>query len=209
MSLTLYYTPRSRSFCALWLLEELGLEYKLESFDISAGRHKQADYLLLNPMGKVPLVMDGDIPVSELAAIAIYLSDRYSKERLSPAIRSSERPAYLKWILFSSALMEPAYAEKMFNWEIPARRSIAWSSFDQMLEILTNHIAQNTWVLGDKFSSADVLIGSNLHVGQVVLGIIPKEGPIAEYLLRLTKRDGFIRAMDIEKRESDRFPMKA
>jgi len=204
--LTLFYAPRSRSFAALWLLEELGEEYRLESFDIETARHKEADYLALNPMGKVPLVLDGDTPISEVGAIAIYLSDSYPRAQLSPLIEDPRRPAYLKWIFFSSAIMEPAFIQKMFKWEVPAK-SVAWGSFDQMLEIVTNAVSESTWLLGDSFSSADILVSSNLRVGQM-LGIIPKEGPIQDYISRLEKRDGFVRAATIEARESDRFPPK-
>ncbi len=202
--ITLYYTPRSRAFSALWLLEELGEDYRLESFDIATARHKKADYLALNPMGKVPLVVDGDTPISEQGAIAIYLSDRYPRAKLSPLIESPQRPAYLRWMFFSSAIMEPAFSQKMFQWDIPAM-SVAWGSFDQMLKVVTNAVTESTWLLGDSFSSADILVGSNLRVGQMI-GIIPNEGPIEDYISRLEKRDGFVRAATIEARESDRFP---
>ncbi|MEQ9365765.1 MAG: glutathione S-transferase family protein [Leptospirales bacterium] len=205
--LTLYYAPRTRSFSALWLLEELGEEYRLESFDFATARHKKADYLALNPMGKVPLVVVGDLPVAELGAIAIYLSDCYPRARLSPLFEDPQRPAFFRWTFFSSAIMEPAFGQKMFQWEIPAK-SAAWGSFDQMLEVLTNAVTEHTWLLGDSFSSADILVGSNLRVGQM-LGIIPEEGPIQDYISRLKNRDGFVRAATIEARESDRFPPKS
>ncbi len=202
--LTLYYVPRSRSFSALWLLEELGEDYRLESFDIATARHKKADYLALNPMGKVPLVVDGDTPVSELGAIAIHLSDCYPRAKLSPLIDDPQRAAYLRWAFFSSAIMEPAFSQEMFKWEVPAE-SVAWGSFAQMLEIVTNAIGENTWLLGDSFSSADILVGSNLRIGQM-LGIIPKEGPAKDYVSRLERRDAFVRAATIEARQSKRFP---
>src|SRR5690606_12913143 len=103
-SLKLFFAPRTRAFTALWLLEELGLPYELESFDLNAGRHKQADYLALNPMGKVPLVIHDGVPVSETGAIAIYLADRFAGHpgaaTLAPAFDDPHRPAYLRWILF-------------------------------------------------------------------------------------------------------------
>ncbi|MEM1418965.1 MAG: glutathione S-transferase N-terminal domain-containing protein, partial [Myxococcota bacterium] len=76
-SIVLHYAPRTRSFTALWLLEELGLPYRLESFAIHTGRHRQPDFLALNSLGKVPVVVDGDVAVPELGAIAIYLADKY------------------------------------------------------------------------------------------------------------------------------------
>ncbi len=204
--LTLYYTPRSRAFSALWLLEELGEDYRLESFDLATGRHKQADYLALNPMGKVPLVVEGNTPIPEQGAIAIYLSDLYPNAKLSPALGDPKRPAYLRWILFASAIMEPAFSQKLFQWEAPAMR-VAWGSFEQMLDIVTRALSETTWLLGDCFSSADILVGSNLLAGQM-LGIVPTEGPLEDYLSRLKKREGFVRAAAIEARESDRFAVQ-
>ncbi|MCR9142706.1 MAG: glutathione S-transferase [bacterium] len=209
-TLTLYYAPRTRSFAALWLLEELkelgelGEEYRLESFDIETARQKQADYLALNPMGKVPLIVHGKLPVSELGAIFIHLADSFPRAGLGPSIEDPQRPAFLKWIFFSSAIMEPAFAQKIFQWEIPAK-SAAWGSFDQMLQVLTDALAESTWLLGESFSSADVLVGSALRFGQII-GIIPGDGPIQAYISRLKQRDAFVRAMAIEERESDRFP---
>lgn len=205
-NLILYYAPRTRSISALWLLEELGEEYRLESFDIATGRQKQADYLALNPMGKVPMIVDRGVPVSELGAIAIYICDRYPDAGLCPAMDDPQRPAYLRWMFFSSAIMEPAFGQKMFQWEIPPV-SAAWGSFEQMLEVVTNAVSESSWLLGDRFSSADILVGSNLRVGQL-FGIIPNEGPIQDYISRLGKREAFVRAATIEARENDRFPLQ-
>src|SRR5690606_30539389 len=105
-SLKLYFAPRSRSFTALWLLEELGVDYALESFDLRSGRHKQPDFLALNPMGKVPLVVHDGIPVSESGAIAIYLADRFHAAGLAPAIDDRDRPAFLRWVLFAGGVLE-------------------------------------------------------------------------------------------------------
>lgn len=206
MKLTLYYAPRTRSFAALWMLEELGQKYQLKSFDIESGRHKKPDYLALNPMGKVPLVLNDDVPVSELGAIAIYLSDAYPKAQLCPTMEEPLRSDYLRWIFFSSAIMEPAFVQKMYKWDIPAK-SIAWGSFDQMLDVVTKAVSESKWLVGDSFSSADILVGSTLRFGQM-LGVIPKKGAVQEYISRLKKREAFIRAEEIETTESARFPSK-
>jgi glutathione S-transferase len=205
--LTLYYAPRTRGFTALWLVEELGVPYRLESFDITTGRHKRADYRALNPMGKIPLVVDRGVPVSELGAIAIHLADSYPERRLAPPIGDPERPAYLRWLFFSSAIIEPAYAQKFFGWEPPAS-TVAWGSFDQMLEVATAGVAPGPWLLGERFSAADVLVGAGLRFG-LKFGILSDSGPIADYVARVTSRDAFARADAIEQREGERFPPPA
>lgn len=206
-SLTLYFAPRTRSFAALWLLEELGEPYRLESFDFATGRHKQADYLALNPMGKVPLVVDGETPVPEIGAMAIYLADRYSAAGLAPALTDAARAAYLRWMFFASAIMEPAYAQKLFEWEV-SPSTVAWGSFEQMMEVLADGLAEGPWLLGETFSAADVVVGNNLVFGQMI-GLIPQDGPIGTYLARLKAREAFQRAEAIEQREGARFPVAA
>ncbi|HSP77930.1 MAG TPA: glutathione S-transferase [Myxococcaceae bacterium] len=204
--LTLYYAPRTRAFTALWLLEELGQPYRLESFDLASGRHKRPDYLALNPMGKVPLVVHRGVPVPELGAIAIYLADSYRDAGLAPPLDAPSRPAFLRWVFFATAIMEPAYSEKFFNWQLPSS-NVAWGSFAQMSEIVTAGVQPGPWLLGDTFTSADVLVASTLRFGQL-FGAMPKEGPTADYVARATAREAFARALAIDEREGARFPPK-
>lgn len=204
MSLTLHYAPRTRSLTALWLLEELGQPYELNSFDIMTGHHRKAEHMALNPMGKVPVVVDGETPVSELGAIAIYLADRYPDAGLSPAIDAPERAAFLRWCFFSSAIIEPALGEKFFKWEVPSSQ-VAWGSFDRMLEALKLGLESGPWLLGDTFSAADVLIGAAVRFG-IMFGAFDKEAPFTDYVARATARPAFQRAEAIEKREGERFP---
>ncbi|MFY0660151.1 MAG: glutathione S-transferase family protein [Shimia sp.] len=206
-SLKLYFAPRTRSFAALWLLEELGEPYQLESFDFATGRHKQADFLAMHPMGKVPLVLDGGTPVPEIGAMAIYLADRYAAAGLAPAATDGARAEYLRWMFFASAIMEPAFAQQLFKWEV-SPSTVAWGSFEQMMDVLADGLAEGPWLLGDTFSAADVAVGNNLVFGQMI-GLIPHDGPIGEYLARLKAREAFQRAEVIEMREGERFPVAA
>jgi glutathione S-transferase len=203
-AITLYFAPRTRAVTGLWLLEELGVPYRLESFDLASGRHKQPDYLALNPMGKVPLVVDHGTPVAEIGAIAIFLGDRYPQSGLAPAIDDPQRADYLRWILFASAVMEPAYAERFLKIE-PRPSNYAWGSFDQMLAVVTDAVEGGQWLLGDRFSAADVLVASTLRFG-ITFGILPKEGPLADYVGRVTARPAFARVDAIVQREGERFP---
>lgn len=205
--LVLHYAPRTRSFGALWLLEELGVPYRLASFDLATGHHKSPAHLALNPMGKVPVVVDRGAPVSELGAIAVYLADRFPDAKLAPALDDPSRAAYLRWVFFGAGVIEPALAEKFGKWE-PRPRQHAWGSFDQMLEVATEGVSRaGGFLLGERFTAADVVVGGGLRYA-MLFGAIPKEGPIAAYVARLTARDAFTRASAIEKREGERFPMK-
>jgi glutathione S-transferase len=155
-------------------------------------------------MGKVPVVVHDGTPVAELGAIAIYLSDRFPDAGLAPAIDDPKRADYLRWCFFASAIIEPCLGEKFFKWEIPAA-SVAWGSFDRMMTTLTEGLKQGPYLLGDQFSAADVLVGSNVRFGHM-FGAIPNEGVTAEYVARLTAREACARAAVIERREGERFP---
>lgn len=203
MTTRLYYAPRTRAFTALWLLEELGQPYELESFAIRDGRHKKDDYLALNPMGKVPLVVHEGVPVSETGAIALYLADRIGSE-LAPKMDDALRPAFLRWMFFAGSVTEPAFGEKFFKWDLPAS-SVAWGSFADMKRTLTDGISPGPWLLGENFSVADIVVGASARFG-VMFGAFDKEGPIADYVSRLSAREAFKRAEVIEARESERFP---
>jgi glutathione S-transferase len=207
MALRLYYAPRTRAFTTLWLLEELRVDYELESFDIESGRHKLPDYLALNPMGKIPLVVHDGVPVSETGAIAIYLADRFAAHPgavpLAPAFDDPRRPAYLRWLFFVAGVFEPALAQKFFKWEASAR-TVAWGSFEQMVEVLRDGVRGEQWLLGDTFTAADVVVGAAARFG-ISFGAFEKQGPIADYVARVTAREGFARADAIEAREGQRF----
>ncbi len=208
MSMKLYYTPRSRAFTALWLLEELGQPYELESFALDGDRHKQPDYLALNPMGKVPLVVvsheDGEVPVSETGAIAMYLAERFPESKLAPAVSDAKRAAYLRWMLFSGSVIEPALGEKFFQWEVPAR-SVSWGCFADMERTLSDALSASPYLLGEEFSAADIVVGASARFG-LLFGAFEKTGPIADYVARLVERPAFKRADAIETREGERFP---
>jgi glutathione S-transferase len=204
--LKLFYAPRTRAFTALWLLEELGVPYEREDFDIYSGRHKRPDFLALNPMGKVPLVVDRGRPVAELGAIAIYLADVHPESGLAPPLDSDERPHFLRWAFFSSAILEPALAEKFLGFKGNPSQ-LAWGSFDQMLGVANAGVSASTWLTGETFRACDVLVGSSFDFA-MKFGAIPKEGPLGAYVERATARPAYQRAVAIEAEVGAKYPQK-
>lgn len=207
MSIRLYFSPRTRSLTALWLLEELGLPYELESFLLTTQRHKKPDFLALSPMGKVPTVVADGVSVAETGAIALFLADRYRDTPLSPAWDAPERAAYLQWIVFAGSVIEPAFGEKFFKWDLP-KASVAWGSFDDMLHAVTQQLDGKTWLLGDTFTAADIIVGATLAFG-VKFGIIAPDSAVGAYVQRLTARPAHQRAEAIEAAETDRLAADA
>ena len=194
--LTLFYAPRTRAFRALWFLEELGRPYRIHRIDYQAGEQKRPDFLKLNPSGKLPTVLDGDVAIAETGAILTYLADKYPPGNLAPRPEEPERAAFLRWIFYSGSVMEPAFAEKFFGWDLPADR-VGWGNFDTMLKVVTEAVSGSSWLTGDRFTAADLLIGGNLQFGMMTR-ILPQEGPIAEFVARCSERPALKRAMAIE-----------
>jgi glutathione S-transferase len=196
--IVLYHAPRSRAFRMLWFFEELGRPYKIEEIDLNKGDHKKPAFLALNPMGKVPVVIDQGIPIAETGAMMVHLADKYAPGEMAPLFKEPKRADYLKWMFFAAGVMEPAFGEKFFNWgDVPSRRA-AWGSFASMEETVTAGIVAGApWLLGDQFTGADVFVISNLHWG-LLSGLFPKGGPIADYVARGAARPALKRALQME-----------
>ena len=116
----LYWSPRSRSFSAIWLMEETGLPYERVLTDISTGAQKAPEFLKINPMGKVPALKDGDAALGEAAAICGYIADRCPEAKLAPAPSDPKRARYLQWLFFSPSCIEPALIQIFTKLEVPA-----------------------------------------------------------------------------------------
>jgi glutathione S-transferase len=195
--IVLYYAPQSRAFRMLWFLEELGRPYKIETIDLNRGDHKKPYFLALNPMGKVPTLIDQGIPIAESGAMMVHLADKYAPGELAPLFKEPKRADYLKWMFFAAGVMEPAFGEKFFKWgDIPSRRA-AWGSFASMEETVTAGLSPGPWLLGDQFTGADVFVASNLHWG-VLWKLFPESGPVADYVARCAARPALKRALKME-----------
>src|SRR6186713_569109 len=133
MSLVLYHHPYSRAANVLWMLEELGTDYELRFVDLLSGAHKAPELLALNPMGKLPILTDGEQVVTEVAAIGLYLADRYALGRLAPKLDDPQRGTYLRWSLFAPSVIEPGAIAKMNQWEAKASQ-VGWGTYESMLE---------------------------------------------------------------------------
>jgi glutathione S-transferase len=194
--ITLHYAPRTRAFRALWFLEELGQPYRIEHVDYQSGAHKRPEFLKLNPMGKLPTVVDHGVPIAESGAILAYLSDKYSLGTLAPRLDDPRRADYLRWLFFAAGVMEPAFGEKFFKWEIAADK-VAWGSFASMERAATEGVTSGPWLLGEQFTAADVFMGSNLHWG-TLWKLFPERGPISDYVARCAERPALKRALAME-----------
>lgn len=192
----LYWSPRSRSFTALWLMEETGLPYERVLTNITTGAQKAPDYLRINPMGKVPALTDGDAALGESAAICAYIADRYPETGLAPAISDPLRARYLQWLLFSPSCIEPALIQIFTKLEVPASTA-AWGSADQVFDVLDGALQNGPWILGEKFSAADITVGAGLNFAVRQFKMVPSRPSFDAYIARCVERPAFQRAEKI------------
>ncbi len=162
MSIVLYHHPFSRASHAVWMLEEVGVGYELRFVDILKGAQKADDIVALNAMGKLPILVDGDAVVTELAAVGLYLADRYSIGRLAPALDDPARATYLRWSFFAPSVIEPGLMAKASNWTFKASQA-GWGDYDAMLRAMEGALAGRDFLLGDRFSMADVIFGGTVR----------------------------------------------
>jgi glutathione S-transferase len=192
----LYWSPRSRSFSALWLMEETGQPYERVLTDISTGAQKTPEYLAINPMGKVPALSDGEAALGESAAICAYIADRYPQTKLAPEISDPLRAKYLQWLFFSPSCIEPALIQIFTKIEVPASTA-AWGSATQVFDLLDASLAKGPWILGDRFSAADITIGSGLNFAVRLFKMVPPRPSFDAYIARCMERPAFQRAEKI------------
>ena len=180
--LTLYHNPQSRSTTIHYMLHEIGEPFEIVPIELKTGEHKRPEFLKINPMGKLPVLSDGDVIVTETPAILTYLADKYPKAGLAPAIDSPEGATYLRWLFFYGSAFEPAINDK-FNKVVPLERASPYGSFEAVITTLTDQLAKGPFLLGEKKTVADVLWGGAL--GWVTMfGLVEKTPLIAGYMQR-------------------------
>ncbi|MDE2376657.1 glutathione S-transferase family protein [Bradyrhizobium sp.] len=192
----LYWSPRSRSFSTIWLMEETGLPYERVLTDISTGAQKSSGYLKINPMGKVPALTDGEAALGEAAAIIAYIADRYPQTKLAPPSDDLKRARYLQWLFFSPSCIEPALIQLFTKIEVPSSTA-AWGSATQVFDVLDAALAKGPWILGEQFSAADIVIGSSLNFAVRLFKMVPSRPSFEAYIARCAARPAFQRAEKI------------
>lgn len=193
----LYWAPQTRSARALWMLEEVGVDYELQLVDIRATDRQDSDeFLAASPMAKVPALVDGEVRMSESAAICLYVADRYCQGTLAPALDDPQRGQFLYWLMYTPAVIEPAMAEK-FNEVEPAPQRSGWGSFDLMVGTLEDGIRDKEWILGEQFTAADVMLGSSV-VFLRAFDMLHESELLGDYADRCLARPAYAKVMAMQ-----------
>lgn len=193
--ITFYTNPMSRGRIVHFLLEELGQPYDMKVLDLEKGEHKAPEYLRINPMGKVPTVVHRGVVITEAAAICTYLADAYPAAGLAPAFDDPQRGTYLRWLFFGAGCVEPAIVDKLFS-RPPVERKVAlgYGSYEDTLSTLETALKPGPWILGERFSAADVYVGSQIQWGLMVKALEPRPS-FLQYVERLGARPAMQKLM--------------
>lgn len=196
---TFFHAPNSRSTGVLTLLEELGCDYDLHVLNLKTGEQRRAEYLAVNPMGKVPAIRHGDAVVTEQPAVYLYLADLFPEAGLAPAIGDPLRGPYLRWLVFYGSSFEPAVIDKSQQRDPAPMASSPYGDYDTMLATLTGQLGRGPYLLGERFTAADVLWGVAL-AWTTAFKLVPLLPPIQSYVERVNARPAVARAREKDAR---------
>jgi glutathione S-transferase len=196
--LVLYTHPMSRGRIARWMLEEVGKPYRAEILEF-AGSMKTPDYLAINPMGKVPALRHGETTITEAAAICAYLADVFPGAGLAPPPGSQLRGPYYRWLFFAAGPIEAANTNKALNVVVPTERArmVGYGSQERTLAVLEDQLKRSEYIAGDRFTAADVYVGSHVGFG-MMFGAIDKRPVFERYWTLLGTRPAALRAREID-----------
>jgi len=191
---TLHHSPNTRSTGALILLEELGAPYQLHVMNMKAGENRQPAYLAINPLGKVPAITHGEALVTEQVAVFLYLADLFPAKGLAPAIGDPLRGPYLRWMAFYGSSFEPALIDRSQK-HVPPASMAPYGDYDATVAIVIGQLEKGPYLLGDRFSAADVLWGTALR-WTTMFGLMPDPPVVKAYIERVGSRPAAVRARD-------------
>ncbi|MDK3018266.1 glutathione S-transferase family protein [Pseudodonghicola flavimaris] len=200
----LYYAQNTRAVRVAWLLEELGLDYDLEKLELGSPEMRTPEFRKIHPMGRVPVLEDGDIRIFESGAIIQYVLALYGNGRLQPAVRTAEFAQYLQWFHYCEGMIMPPINTLVVETILlpPERRTElnvkrASKLLHQMLTAVEAHMEGRDFIAGE-FSAADIMTGHSVTVSRDMLGIDFGDLPnLSGYADRLLARPALQKARSL------------
>ena len=197
--ITLYTNPNSRGRIIRWLLDECGADYEVIPLPYGENGTKSADFLAVNPMGKLPAVKYGDAVITETAALVAFLSELFPEKNLIPAAGTAERGEFYRWLMFA---MHAEYAF-MDKWhgipETPERkRSIGYGSFDEVVATLTKFLRGKEYALGNRFTALDLYLSGLIAWGIMRAQVLDADGELGAFMKRHAARPAFAKAQALD-----------
>jgi glutathione S-transferase len=194
--ITLFHRAKTRSTRFIFLLEELAAPYEIRPVTTRSSGGGAADPANPHPHGKVPTISDDGIIVFESPAIALYLTDRFPKNRIGPLVGEPERGAYLSWLAYYTGVLEPAILSKFKNFDVP-QGTAGWVPVEEAMAAVIDKLAAGPYFLGERFSALDVLYGTTFAMF-AQSPLLPKTALIQDYVKRVVERPAFARAQALD-----------
>lgn len=190
----LYYAPMTRATRPRWMFEELGEPYETAGVDLMKGEHKLPNYMKVHPLGRVPALEDNGFIMFESAAIVMQLADKFPEKGLAPAVGTKERGEYYQWILCAMTEAEPPLVTMLMHTRFlpeaersPAAVEMASKRFKPVADVIQEHLKGRQYVVGNKFTAADVVMGGVLAIAGMLQQLGGHPG-LQEYLKRMMER---------------------
>ena len=191
-----YYHPMSRAVTTHWMLTELGVEHEQILVDFPGGENKSPEFSAINPMCKIPTLVDGDVIVTESAAICAYLADKFPEKGFAPEPGSAQRGRYYRYLFFPGTTLEPMFTVKQFNVTDYSAESAGWGDEERCIAAVESMTPENDWALGTQFTTADIIFGGTLDFS-VQFGWLASPSPkVAAYVKRLKARPAYRESHD-------------
>ena len=197
--ITLYTNPNSRGRIIRWLLEECGADYEVVPVPYGENGTKSADFLAVNPMGKLPAVKYGDTVITETAALVVFLAELFPEKNLIPTAGTAERGEFYRWLMFAMHA-EYAFIDKSHGIpETPERkRSIGYGSFDEVVATLTKFLHGKEYALGDHFTALDLYLSGLIAWGIMRAQVLDMDSELGAFMKRHAARPAFAKSQALD-----------
>ena len=173
------------------MLAELDVEYEQVVVDFTTGETATAEYRAINPMGKIPALVDGEVVITEAAAICAYLADKYADKGLAPAINAPQRGQYYRYLFYPGTVLEPAFTFNQLEGAELSPQSIGWGDMDRCFSTIDAMTPENDWALGSQFTTADIVYGGTLDFAAQFGWLQSPTPKVAAYIKRLKSRAAY------------------
>ena len=186
-----YFHPMSRAVTTDWMLKELDAPHEQIIIDFPAGENDTPAYRAINPMGKIPTLVDDDAVVTETAAICAYLADKFSEKDFAPSPNSTERARYYRYLFFPGMTLEPMFTVKQLWITEPDPKSAGWGDLERCMASVEAMTPKNAWALGNQFTAADVVFGGTLDFAIQFGWLEEPSTKVAAYVQGIRKRPAY------------------
>lgn len=185
-----YFNPMSRGVTTDWMLKELDAPHEQIIIDLTTGENNLPEFRKINPMGKLPVLVDGETVVTEVAAICAYLADKFPEKKLAPEVGSTDRAAYYRYLFLAGNTIEPAFSLATSGLEHPEPGSAGWGDIPRVLATIETMTPEADWALGAQFTAADVVFGGLLDFSMLFnwMDASPK---VTAYVKRIRQRPSY------------------